>query len=31
VIALAKSRLTRTLTTEECLQYLHMDACPPAP
>ncbi len=31
VIALAQSRVTRTLTTEECQQYLHMDACPAAP
>ena len=31
IIALAKSRLTRSLTTEECQQYLHMDACPIAP
>jgi WD40 repeat protein len=28
IIALAKSRLTRTLTPEECQQYLHMDTCP---
>ena len=31
VIALAKSRLTRQLTLEECQQYLHMDACPTSP
>jgi WD40 repeat protein len=31
VIALAKSRVTRTLTQEECRQYLHVDACPVAP
>ncbi|MEP7136923.1 MAG: protein kinase [Chloroflexota bacterium] len=31
LIALAKSRLTRTLTLEECQQYLHLDACPVAP
>jgi WD40 repeat protein len=31
VIALAKSRLTRSLTTEECQQYLHMAICPAAP
>ncbi|MBK8784735.1 MAG: hypothetical protein IPO22_23735 [Anaerolineales bacterium] len=31
VIALAQSRVTRTLTTEECQQYLHVDACPAAP
>jgi WD40 repeat protein/transcriptional regulator with XRE-family HTH domain len=28
IIALAKSRLTRTLTLEECQQYLHLDKCP---
>lgn len=28
LIALAKSRVTRALTTEECQQYLHMDQCP---
>ena len=31
LIALAKSRLTRQLTLEECQQYLHMDACPDSP
>jgi WD40 repeat protein len=31
LIALAKSRLTRTLTSEECQQYLHVDACPASP
>jgi len=31
LVALAKSRLTRTLTTEECQQYLHMDTCPTEP
>jgi WD40 repeat protein len=31
LIALAKSRLTRSLTTEECQQYLHVDTCPPEP
>jgi WD40 repeat protein len=31
VIALAQSRVTRTLTTEECQQYLHVDVCPAAP
>jgi WD40 repeat protein len=29
--ALAKSRLTRTFTLEECQQYLHVDVCPPSP
>jgi len=28
VIALAKSRITRSLTTEECRQYLHLNTCP---
>ena len=28
IIALAKSRLTRTLTPEECQQYLHVATCP---
>jgi WD40 repeat protein len=31
IIALAKSRLTRTLTTEECQKYLHVDVCPSSP
>ena len=31
VVALAKSRLTRTLTTEECQQYLHVAECPVEP
>jgi WD40 repeat protein/serine/threonine protein kinase len=26
---LAQSRLTRSLTTEECQQYLHVETCPP--
>lgn len=28
---LAKARLTRTLTKEECRQYLHLEQCPQAP
>ncbi len=28
LIALAKSRLTRSLTEQECQQYLHVEACP---
>jgi len=28
LIALAQSRLTRLLTTEECQQYLHVEQCP---
>jgi WD40 repeat protein/transcriptional regulator with XRE-family HTH domain len=31
VIELAKSRVTRDLTTEECQQYLHVDICPGGP
>jgi WD40 repeat protein len=31
VIALAKSRLIRSLTTEECQQYLHVEQCPAEP
>jgi WD40 repeat protein len=31
VVALAKSRLTRSLTTEECQQYLHVTTCPVEP
>jgi hypothetical protein len=31
LITLAKSRLTRSLTTEECQKYLHVDACPKGP
>jgi WD40 repeat protein/transcriptional regulator with XRE-family HTH domain len=28
LVALAKTRVTRSLTTEECLKYLHLTACP---
>jgi WD40 repeat protein len=28
LIALAKSRVTRSLTTEECQKYLHVEQCP---
>ena len=31
LIALANSRVTRSLTTAECQQYLHVDACPVQP
>ena len=31
IIALAKSRLTRKLTPEECQQYLHVEMCPTGP
>jgi WD40 repeat protein len=31
LIALARSRVTRSLTDEECETYLHLDQCPPPP
>jgi WD40 repeat protein len=31
LIALAKQRVTRSLTTEECQQYLHVSTCPTEP
>jgi WD40 repeat protein len=31
LVALARQRLTRSLTDDECRRYLHLDACPPAP
>jgi WD40 repeat protein/transcriptional regulator with XRE-family HTH domain len=31
LVAIAKSRLTRNLTEQECQQYLHMEACPTKP
>jgi WD40 repeat protein len=31
LLALAKSRVSRTLTTEECQKYLHVDECPAEP
>jgi WD40 repeat protein len=31
LITLAKTRVTRSLTTAECQQYLHQDHCPPNP
>jgi WD40 repeat protein/class 3 adenylate cyclase len=31
LVALARSRLTRSLTTEECQQYLHVEECPERP
>jgi WD40 repeat protein len=31
LITLAKQRATRSLTPEECLQYLHLEQCPPLP
>jgi WD40 repeat protein len=29
IISIAKSRVTRTLTTDECQKYLHVEQCPP--
>lgn len=29
LVELAKSRVTRALTPEECVKYLHLDSCPP--
>jgi WD40 repeat protein len=31
IVALAKTRLMRSLTTEECQMYLHMEECPSQP
>jgi WD40 repeat protein len=31
IVALAKTRVTRSLTTAECQQYLHVETCPPGP
>ncbi len=31
LIALAKARVTRSLTNEECQKYLHMQQCPIIP
>ncbi len=31
VVTVARSRVTRSLTTKECQQYLHMDSCPDEP
>jgi hypothetical protein len=28
LVTLAQSRVTRSLTTAECQQYLHLEACP---
>ena len=28
LMELAKTRVTRTLTEEECQEYLHLDTCP---
>jgi WD40 repeat protein len=29
LLTIAKSRVTRTLTTDECQKYLHVEQCPP--
>lgn len=29
LVSLARSRVTRSLTDEECQRYLHLDSCPP--
>jgi WD40 repeat protein len=31
LMALARQRVTRNLTTDECKKYLHVDTCPPIP
>jgi WD40 repeat protein len=31
LIKIATSRLTRSLTAQECQQYLHLDVCPATP
>jgi len=31
LIKLARSRVTRSLTPEECQKYLHIETCPPTP
>jgi WD40 repeat protein len=31
IVALARSRVTRTLTQEECVQYLRLEQCPALP
>ena len=31
LVTLAQSRVTRSLTTEECKTYLHLDECPEVP
>jgi len=31
LLKLVRSRITRTLTPQECQQYLHSEHCPPAP
>jgi hypothetical protein len=31
LLALARERVTRSLSAEECRQYLHLNACPSGP
>jgi len=31
LVALAESRVTRSLTSEECRKFLHLEQCPTAP
>jgi hypothetical protein len=31
LVALARSRVTRSLTTKECQKYLHLTECPEGP
>jgi WD40 repeat protein len=31
LVVIAKARVTRTLTTEECAKFLHVSQCPPTP
>jgi len=31
LMGLARTRVTRALTDEECWQYLHVEQCPPVP
>jgi hypothetical protein len=31
LVALAKTRVTRALTIEECQKYLHVEQCPKEP
>jgi WD40 repeat protein len=31
LVALGQSRVTRSLTEEECQRYLHMETCPSQP
>ncbi|MGD0233297.1 MAG: hypothetical protein ABSC55_02045 [Syntrophorhabdales bacterium] len=31
LLTIAKSRVTRSLTKEECQKFLHIEGCPPTP